>query len=396
MEVDIRNIHHGEHDRQRQRNGQRDDGPWPSAQAREAADEDDDDCLPERGHEIVDRDVDADGLIRDQRRLDAVRQVGADVRHFAADVAAQRQDVASVAHGDGEADRGLAIDAEHRLRRIGKTAPHRGNVAQSEDAIADDKIDRLDVALRIEGAADAQEHALLCSLDGTRRPHEILRLQRRKNCLVVKAQSGQALGRELDEDSLILRAENFDFRHIGNVQQARTRRFDIIAQLAEAEAIGGKGIDDAEGAAEVVVETRPDDTGRQRTAHVADVLAHLIPDVGHLVRRRQLLQIDENRCLAGRGVAAHAVEIVGFLNRSLKTFRYLIQGFLDRRARPGSADHHRPEGKGRVLATSESLEGECPGDHRDDHQEDDQRAVGQRPFRQIRADHCCVSSRRTF
>jgi len=138
------------------RNGQRDDGAGPSAKGKEAADEDDDDRLPERGHEVVDRDVDTDCLIRDQRRLDAVRQVGADVRHFAADVATQRQDIAGVTHGDGEADRGLAIDAEHRLRRIGKAALHRGNVAKSEDAVAGNEIDGFDVAFRIEGTADTQ------------------------------------------------------------------------------------------------------------------------------------------------------------------------------------------------------------------------------------------------
>ncbi len=82
----------------------------------------------------------------------------------AATFAAEREDVAGVAHGDREADRRLAVDAEHRLRRVGEAAAHGGDVAQAEDAVAGDDVDRLDVALGVEGAGHAQEHALLLGL----------------------------------------------------------------------------------------------------------------------------------------------------------------------------------------------------------------------------------------
>ena len=36
-----------------------------------------------------------------------------------------------------EADRRLAVDAEHRLRRIGEAAPDRGDVAEAQHAAAD-------------------------------------------------------------------------------------------------------------------------------------------------------------------------------------------------------------------------------------------------------------------
>ena len=71
----------------------------------------------------------------------------------ALDVAAQRQDVAGVAHRDREADGRLAVDAEHRLRRIDEAAPHGRDVAQADVALAEHQVDRLDVALGIEGAA---------------------------------------------------------------------------------------------------------------------------------------------------------------------------------------------------------------------------------------------------
>ena len=57
------------------------------------------------------------------------------------DVLAQRKDVAAVAHGDGEADRRLAVDAEQRLRRIRVAAAHRGDVAQPQQPAVGDEID---------------------------------------------------------------------------------------------------------------------------------------------------------------------------------------------------------------------------------------------------------------
>ena len=136
----------------RERDRQRDHGAGAHAEAHEAARQDDQDRLPQRCHEIADRDVDGDRLVGDQRGLDAERQVRLDVGHRVANVVAERKDVAAIAHRDGETDRGLAVDAEHRLRWIDEAAPHGGDVAQPEDAVAGDEVDRLDVALVIERA----------------------------------------------------------------------------------------------------------------------------------------------------------------------------------------------------------------------------------------------------
>ena len=230
--------------------------PGPHAEADEAAGEDDHDRLPERGQEFVDRGVHGDRLVGHQHGLDADRQVGLDVGHLAAHVLAQRQDVAGVPHRDGEPDRRLPVDAEHGLRRIDGAAAHGGDVAQPEDAPADDDVDRLDVGRGIERAGDAQEDALLLALDRARRAHDVLRLQRGEDGTHVQAQSSQALGRELQVDLLVLRAEHLDLRDVRDVQQPRADRFHVVAQFAEAEAVGGEGVDDAERAAEVVVEER--------------------------------------------------------------------------------------------------------------------------------------------
>ena len=104
--------------------------------------------------------------------------------------------------------------------------------------------------------------------------------------------------------------------------------------------------------------------------------------------RRRCLEVDEDRRLPGRRVAAHAVEVARLLQRALQPLGDLLQRLLDRRAGPGGGDDHRPDRDRRVLAASEAQERQRAGHHRDDHHEDDQRAALQRPLGQIGADHC--------
>ena len=81
------------------------------------------------------------------------------------DVVAERQHVAAVAHGDAEPDRRLAVDAEHRLRRVGEAAPHLRDVAHADHPPAGDEVDVQDVLLGLEGAGDPQRDALVAGLD---------------------------------------------------------------------------------------------------------------------------------------------------------------------------------------------------------------------------------------
>ena len=199
-------------------------------------------------------------------------------------VVAERQDIAAVAHGDGEADGGLAVDAKHRLRRIGKGAAHFGDVAQPDQPSVREKVDVENVALGSEGAGDADQKLLVAGLQGAGGADRVLRLQRGDQGRPVDPEAGELLRRELDENLLVLRAEDLDLRHVRNLQQARADVLDIVAQLAMGETVGGEAVDQPIGVAEVVVEAGTDDARRQRVADVADVLADLIPDVGNLGR----------------------------------------------------------------------------------------------------------------
>ena len=290
-------------------------------------------------------------------------------------------------HRDAEPDRGLAVHPKHRLRRIGIAAADLGDVAETDGTIADREVDVQDVELGIERARDPQRQPLLAGLQDAGGPHRVLRLQGGDQRRIVEAERGQALGRELEEDLLVLGADDLDLRDVGHQQQARARILDEVAQLAMGEAVGGEAVDDAEDVAELVVEAGADDPGRQRGADVADLLAHVVPAVRHLASRRVAAQVDEDRGDAGTGVAGEEVEAWHLLDLALDALGHLQHGVLERGAGPGGLHHHGAEGEGRVLVAAEAEEGEAAGDHGGDHEIDDERAAPDGPLREIGADH---------
>ena len=162
--------------------------------------------------------LDGHGLVGDERRLDPDRQVRRDLRHGVLDVAPERQDVAALAHGDGEPDALSSVDAEHRLRRVGGTARDMRDVAQANDPAVRDEVDRQNVLLGPERARDADEDLLVPGLHDARGGDGVLGLQRGDQRGAVDPEARQLLGRELDVDALVLRAEDVD---LGDVRQLR-------------------------------------------------------------------------------------------------------------------------------------------------------------------------------
>ena len=265
--------------------------------------------------------LDDDGLIRDQGGLDADRQIGGDRAHGGVQVAAEGQDVAALAHGDGQADAVLAVHAEDRLRRVRVAAVDAGDVAETDRPPVGDEVDVPDVLLRVEGARDAQREGLRAGLDRPGRQDQVLRPERVRERRRVQAEAGELPGGELDEDGLVLGAEQLDLGDVRHLQQLRADALGVVAQLALAEAVGGEAVDDPEDVAEVVVEERPDDAGRQRVADVADVLAHLIPGVLDLLGGRGAEEVDEDHRHAGSREAAQEVEVRGLLEPRARAAR---------------------------------------------------------------------------
>ena len=85
-----------------------------------------------------------------------------------------------------------------------------------------------------------------------------------------------------------------------------------------------------------------------------------------------------------------------FLQLALEPLGDLLERVFDGGPGPGGLNHHRLDDEGRVLVAAEPEVGHDAGDHRDDHEVDDERAVLERPFRKIEPGHGSDPSRRTF
>ena len=136
-----------------------------------------------------------------------------------------------------------------------------------------------------------------------------MRLQGLDQLRNVEPHGGELLSGEFEIDFLVLRAEKVDLRNVGNAEQLGSCPFGIVAQLALGEAIRGQREDQGISIAELVVEERTLHALRQGLLDVADLLSHLIPEIGHVRCTGRVLQIHEHHGLAGLGIALEVIEV---------------------------------------------------------------------------------------
>src|SRR4029453_1600292 len=146
------------------------------------------------------------------------------------------------------------------------------------------------------------------------------------------------------------------------------------------EPVAGETVDDPERRAEIVVESGPNDACWQRMPDIADVLANLIPGIGHFLRICAALQVDENRRDACLGIAAQEVEMWRFLQSTLKSLGHLLERILDSCSRPRGLDNHGLDDKGGILAAPKTEIGYDAGNDGNDHEISDERPAIHRPF----------------
>src|SRR6202030_2400047 len=156
------------------------------------------------------RVLDGRGLVGDELRLDPDWQIRRYLGHGSLDIVPEGQHVAALAHGDGEPDGVSSVDAEHRLRWVGRAARDAGDVAQTDHPAVGDEVDRQDVLLGAERARDADEDLLVAGLHHARRGDRVLGLQRADQRGAIYPQPRQLLGRELDIHALVLGPKNVD------------------------------------------------------------------------------------------------------------------------------------------------------------------------------------------
>src|SRR5262249_6773819 len=176
------------------------------------------------------------------------------------------------------------------LWRIGVGAGYGRDVAQPKQPATGNEVDAFQVVLRLEDAADANKDLFVGGLHSARWGDGVLFLERTNERQTVNAETRELSHRKLDIDTFILRANDVDLGDVRHLQQARTCGFRAVPQLAVGKAVGGEGVHNAVGIAELVVEKRSDEPLREVAADIAHLLAYLIPDVADYARGRALLQ----------------------------------------------------------------------------------------------------------
>jgi len=96
----------------------------------EADRQDDDHGLRQRFREAGNGVVDDRRLVRDEVDVDADRKLRFDLSQALGDLSAKLEHVPAGCHGDGQADRRLAVNVEHGRGRIDVTPPDLSHVGQ--------------------------------------------------------------------------------------------------------------------------------------------------------------------------------------------------------------------------------------------------------------------------
>ena len=187
-------------------------------------------------------------------------------------------------------------------------------------------------------------------------------------------------------------ADKINLGNVGHPQKLDANAIDVIAQLAVREAVGSKCVDDRIGVAELIIVKGAVDAGRKISANVADLLAHLVPGVGHVRGADAVLQVNEHDGIARFRIAADEVEASNLFKLFLNTVSNLPQCLIRAGAGPQGFDHHGLDREWRVFLPAQSCVGKEAGKRRNDHQIDNEAPVAQGPLRKVEPAHCWASS----
>src|SRR6267378_4742509 len=135
--------------------------------------------------------------------------------------------------------------------------------------------------------------------------------------------------RKFNVDFLVLCAKEIYFRNIVDGEKLGARTLHIIVEFPLCEAIRSECVNTAIGLAELVVEERADNALRKVLPDVADLLADLIPNVGHIPALHRAFEGNENRRRAGNCIALDVVETGSLLEFLLHPIRDLLERVRD-------------------------------------------------------------------
>ncbi|MNI04912.1 hypothetical protein D3C73_578510 [compost metagenome] len=143
-------FHEYEHHRQHQRDRARHHQPGTHAKADEADQQYDHHGLEQRAGKAANGLLHHHGLVGDVVNADTDRQVGGQLVDTGVQGLAERLDVATLLHGNRQADGRFAVEAEFRRGRIDVAAADFGNIGQAIVAVVELEVDLGQVFLRSE------------------------------------------------------------------------------------------------------------------------------------------------------------------------------------------------------------------------------------------------------
>ena len=251
-----------EGDGEHQRNRQRHHDAGAPAERNEADQQHDAQGLGEGFGEFADGMIDDVRLVGDLLEVDALRQRRFDLLHRGFDILAELDDVGALGHDDADAERRLAALTHEIARRILEAARYRRDVAEAEARAAE--FDRRvgDGLGAVDGAGDAQRHALRAGLDGACRDHGILLCQRIEDRLRRNSKRGELGVAEFDEDLLVLHAIEIDLGDVLHLEQLLAHGLGHALQLRVVGAVGGQRVEDGVDVAVFVVDVGADHVRR--------------------------------------------------------------------------------------------------------------------------------------
>src|SRR6185437_1954482 len=218
-------------------------------------------------------------LIGDLGDLDADRQLGGDGLHRRFQVLAERNDVRAVSHRDAEPDGRLAAFAHDEARWVLIAALDRGDVAEPEHTPVGLYRHGGDGLGAGEGTGDPYIDAVGRRINRATRDHGVLLGDAVEDLLRGYAEGGELCVAELDENLLWALTDDIHLVDVGNAQQGLADVLCPRLELGEAQAVRRQHVDDGIDVSVLVVEIGADDAGRQIASDVANLLAHLVPEV---------------------------------------------------------------------------------------------------------------------
>ena len=170
------------------------------------------------------------------------------------------------------------------------------------------------------------------------------------------AERGELGVREFDVDLLVLRAVEVYFGDVLDLEQTLAERLGDLLHLRVVGAVGREHVENRIDVAILVIDRRPDQSGRKIVLDVADLLAQLIEQLRHVAGRRVVLESDLHRRECRLVVGRHLVEVGKLLKLLLDRIGDLRLHLGGRRARPHGGDDHDLDGERRIFRASQACD----------------------------------------